>query len=104
MRKNIQAGRVKVDDRVFQIEFFDDIPSIRIPYVSVFEIITKEVKKNWFSRETKTKEVKALIFNGWTENNRLEFAMKKISEHLEWEQDRIKEKQEIEVFCKNDLK
>ncbi len=97
-RKNVYTGRTKIDGRTFQIEFWDD--DLGLPWVSISEIVTREIKKNWFSRKTVATEVEVCVDYGWTEQNRLDWALGRIAKHLREEQNKIKELQEIEAFCK----
>lgn len=97
-RKNVYTGRTKIDGRTFQVDFWDD--EFGLPWVSISEIVTKATKKNWFSNKTVMTEVAVYIDSGWTEQNRLDWALGRIAEHLQAEQNKIKELQEIEAFCK----
>lgn len=98
-RKNVKSGRVKIEDRTFQIEFWDDC-RFGLPYVSVSEIVTKEVKPYPFSRKRIVKEVEENIDYGWMAVNRLDWALNRIAQYLQREKDKIREMQEIEAFCK----
>ena len=70
-----------------------------LPYASVSEIKTKEVKTRLFSNKTKTKEIKCGINYGWMSSNRLDWAMRQIAEYLQRERDELEELRQIDKFC-----
>lgn len=94
----MKKGRVEVEGRTFQIEFWNG-RHFKLPWVSVAEIISKEVKPHWFSCKTEVREVELAIDSGWLSGNRLEWAMERIAKHLQQEKDDIKELRQIEKFC-----
>ena len=97
MRKNYKEKRIEVEGRTFLIEFWDDCSfSVPLHYVCVSEILL--ITKRWWGT-TKTREVKREIDKGWGANNRVEWAMKHIAEHLNYEKAVIDERQRIEEFC-----
>lgn len=98
-RKNVKSGRVKIENRTFQIEFWNDC-DLGLPYASVSEIVTKEVKPYPFLRKRIVKEVEENIDYGWMKRNRLDWALNRIAQYLQQEKDKIREMQEIEAFCK----
>ena len=97
MRKNYKEKRIQVEGRTFLIEFWDDYSlSIPLHYVCVSEILL--VTKRWWDT-TKTREVKREIDKGWGANNRVEWAMNRIAEHLNYEKAIIDDRQRVEDFC-----
>ena len=56
------------------------------------------VTKRWWGT-TKPREVKREIDKGWGANNRVEWAMKRIAEHLNYEKAVIDDRQRVEDFC-----
>lgn len=97
-RINVKGGCVEVEGRIFQIEFWND-RHFELPWVSVAEIVSKDVKPHWFSRKTELREVEAPIDSGWMSGNRLEWAMQRIVQYLQKEKDDIEELRQIETFC-----
>ncbi len=97
--KNCKVGQVKVEGRTFQIQFWNDA-QFNLPWVEVSEIVIKPVRLHWFSHKTKMSEVKQIIDSGWTENNRLDWAMSRIAKYLKQERDSIEELRQIEDFCR----
>lgn len=94
---NYKKGRVEVEGRTFQLEFWED-DFWQLPYVRVSEIIKKGTK-SWLSRNQKTKEVGNVIGYGWIDGDRLEWGLKRIGEYLQNEKDKIRESEAIEKFC-----
>lgn len=97
-RINTKKGRIEVEGRTFQIEFWDD-KYFELPWVAVSEIIVKEAKSHWFSRKTVMRETEHCIDSGWMDGNRLEWAMQRITKYLQKEKDGIEELRQIEAFC-----
>ena len=96
MKKDYKTGRIEVEGRTFQIEFWTE-SHFGLPYVSVSEIKTKETK-SWFSNEIKVREVKYQIDYGWCDK-RLDWAMGCIVQYLQKEKDDIEELRRIDSFC-----
>ena len=82
IKQDYKSGRVQVEGRTFEIEFWTET-HFGLPYASVSEIKTKEVKTHLFSNKTKTKEIKCGINYGWMLSNRLDWAMRQIAEYLQ---------------------
>lgn len=98
-KKNYNKGNIEVDNRNFEIEFWDEqCGSVDLPFFEVSEIII-ENKKPWYSNKVKTCKRKIRVSYGWTENNRLELAKQKIKRYLQREKDEAEEKKQIEEFC-----
>lgn len=98
IKQDYKSGRVQVEGRTFEIEFWTEI-HFGLPYASVSEIKTKEVRVHPFSKKTKTKEVKCGINYGWMSFNRLDWAMRQIAEYLQREKDELEELRQIDKFC-----
>ena len=97
MRKNYKEKRIQVEGRTFLVEFWEEeYGNAVFNYVCVSEILL--VTKRWWGT-TKTREVKREIDKGWGANNRVEWAMKRIAEHLNYEKAVIDERQRVEDFC-----
>ena len=98
IKQDYKSGRVQVEGRTFEIEFWTET-HFGLPYASVSEIKTKEVKTRLFSNKTKTKEIKCGINYGWMSSNRLDWAMRQIAEYLQRERDELEELRQIDKFC-----
>ena len=104
MRKNYKETRIKVESRTFQIDFWEEYEfGIEFNYVRVSEIILKEVKSHWFTHRTKIREIKCEIDKCWGSANRIGWAMNAIESHLRHEKEKIKERQQVEAFCKGEV-
>lgn len=98
IKQDYKSGRVQVEGRTFEIEFWTET-HFGLPYASVSEIKTKEVRAHLFFKKTKTKEIKCGINYGWMSSNRLDWAMRQIAEHLQREKDELEELRQINKFC-----
>ena len=101
MKTNYKSKRIEVEGRIFELEFWEEPWSrITLHYVCVSEIILTEVKKSfWLFSKTKTHEYKREIAKTWGVTNRIEWAMNEIGNYLRLEQERMKDRQDVEDFC-----
>lgn len=104
MKINYKSKRIYVEGRTFQIEFWEEPwGSAILHYVCVSEIIPTEAKSFWFFRKNKTHEYKHEIDKRWGATNRVEWAMNEIGNYLRLEQERMKDRQDVEDFCNGTL-
>ena len=97
MRKNYKEKRIQVEGRTFLIEFWEEeCGNAVLNYVRVSEILL--VTKRWWGT-TKTREVKRELHKTWGADNRVEWAMDYIAEHLNYEKAVIDDRQRVEDFC-----
>ena len=88
-KKNYQSGRMTVDGRIFEIEFWDssffDLPSFRI-----YEIVTNK----------RGKERNIYVEEGWVDNgDRLGKVKVAIHKYLTDEKARAEDLKQIKEFC-----
>ena len=98
-KHNYCKGRVTVEGRTFQIEFWEE-DHFGLPWVYVSEIVVEEVRSHWYSRKKEMREVEHHIDDGWMAENRLEWALNRIERYLQREKDAAEELRQILAFCR----
>lgn len=97
IKEKYKVRRMEVEGRTFEIKFWEET-HFGLPYVSVYEIV-KTTKKSLFTGKEKVKEEHRYVSYGWTEENRVDHALRKISEYLKREKFERAEEMAIEAFC-----
>ena len=96
---NLQTGYTTVQGRIFKIEFWTE-SYWELPWVSVSEVVQKEKTVGIFLKKKKIVDEEIGIGSGWTESNRLQWALCRIDEYLKQEAEKNAEFEQIQDFCK----
>lgn len=97
-KANYQCGRTVVSGRTFLIEFWEE-DHFGLPWVRISEIKTKQAKRYFLFGDLIDKEYIDVIDEGWTAENRLEWAINRIRREIEREAEREAEMLQISEFC-----
>ena len=96
---NLQTGYTTVQGRIFKIEFWTEA-YWKLPWVSVSEVVQKEKTVGIFLKKKKIVDEEIGKGSGWTESNRLQWALSRIDEYLKQEAEKNAEIEQIQDFCK----
>lgn len=93
MKMNRCSRRIEINNRTFEIRFWEEYGfCYTFPYVEVVEILPK---KHWWNAGTEN------VAYTVTDDDRVEWAMKKIQEYLEEEKEILAEREKVRNFCEN---
>ena len=96
---NLQTGYTTVQGRIFKIEFWVE-DFFGLPYVGVSEIVKKGKTFGVIFKKKRVVDEEIRIECGWTESNRLQWALCRIDEYLKQEAEKNAEFEQIQDFCK----